>query len=134
MTIALVYTRIRKKIVLILTNTSTCIHTRIHKSIFFLRLFIDYKNFHTKIYILRFTYEYIQIQSNLHTQFDFYNAKVASRDLQRNSSFQPTHLHHLAMCSIIEKLKKGDKQFFNMSDDLPNEFSNGIKLQLKIDQ
>ena len=35
-TIVLVCTRIRKKIVLILTNTSTCIHTRIHKKYFFL--------------------------------------------------------------------------------------------------
>ena len=37
------------------------------------------------------------------------------------------------MLFIFEKIKKGDKQFFNMSVDLPNKFSNGIKLQLKID-
>ena len=64
------------------------------------------------MYSLRFTHEYIQIQPNQHTQFDFYNAIVASRDLQRNASFQSTHLHHLAMLFIFEKIKKGDKQFF----------------------
>ena len=79
-----------------------------------------------------FTYEYIQIQSNLRTHFDFYNANVASRDLQRNASFQPNHLHHLAMLFIFGKIKKGDKQFFNMSVDLPNEFSNGIKVNSKL--
>ena len=38
------------------------------------------------------------------------------------------------MLFIFEKIKNGDKQFFNMSVGLPNEFYNGIKLQLKIDQ
>ena len=38
------------------------------------------------------------------------------------------------MLFIFEKIKKADKQFFNMSVDLPNDYSNGIKFQLKIDQ
>ena len=32
----------KEKFVLILTNISTCIHTRLHKKYFFLHLFIDY--------------------------------------------------------------------------------------------
>ena len=34
----------------------------------------------------------------------------------------------------LKTIKNVDKQFFNMSVDLPNELSNGIKLLLKYDQ
>ena len=110
---------------------------------------------HAKILLLvLLTFEiqtHVNTQTNLHSFHTFrqkesritdwhsyvfkYNIiNVASRDLQRNASFQPTHLHHSAMLFIFEKIKKGDKQFFNVSVDLRNEFSNGSKLQLKIDQ
>ena len=35
---------------------------------------------------------------------------------------------------IFKKIKNGDEQIFNFSVDLPNEFSNGIKIRLKYDQ
>ena len=131
----MVYTRIRKKNCT-LTYKHINLHTYTHTQKVFFLAFVyrlleiftqKYIHYVLRMNIFKYSQTYIHI-------LIFFNANVASRDLQRNASFQPTHLHHLAMLFIFEKIKKGDKQFFNMSVDLPNEFSNGIKLQLKIDQ
>ena len=120
-----------------LTNTSTCIRTRI--CIFFCKVFF-FAFVHRLLEI--FTQKYIHYilrmnifkysQTYVHT-LTFTMQTSQAEICKKNASFQPTHLHHLAMLFVFEKIKKGDKQFFNMSVDLPNEFSNGIKSQLKID-
>ena len=89
------------------------LHTYTHtQKVFFLAFVYRLLEIFTqKKHSLCFTHECIQIQSNLHTHFDFYNANVASRDLQRNASFQPTDLHHLAMLFIFEKIKRAINNF-----------------------